>query len=144
MENAVSYVRVSSDDQAKHGFSISQQITNNMDFALKNGYKIVKTFKDEGISAKNLNRPGLQSLLEYCSDKKNKVKAVIIWKLDRISRNVGDYTATLIPFFVSNDIELLTVTDANGEGLQVEAMRQVSIVFAELERKTGAIRTRRY
>ena len=142
MENAVSYVRVSSDDQAKHGFSISQQITNNMDFALKNGYKIVKTFKDEGFSAKNLNRPGLQSLLEYCSDKKNKVKAVIIWKLDRISRNVGDYTATLIPFFVSNDIELLTVTDANGEGLQVEAMRQVAMVFAEFERKTGAIRTK--
>lgn len=142
MENAVSYVRVSSDDQAKHGFSISQQITNNKNFALKNGYNIVKTFKDEGFSAKNLNRPGLQSLLEYCSDKKNKVKAVIIWKLDRISRNVGDYTATLIPFFVSNDIELLTVTDANGEGLQVEAMRQVAMVFAEFERKTGAIRTK--
>ena len=40
MENAVSYVRVSSDDQAKHGFSIGQQITNNMDCALKNGYNI--------------------------------------------------------------------------------------------------------
>lgn len=142
MENAVSYVRVSSDDQAKHGFSIGQQITNNMEFALKNGYKIVKTFKDEGISAKDLNRPGLQSLLEYCSDEKNKVKAVIIWKLDRISRNVGDYSATLAPFFANYDIKLLTVTDVNGEGLQVEAMRQVSMVFAELERKTGAMRTK--
>ena len=53
MENAVSYVRVSSDDQAKHGFSIGQQITNNMEKTKKNGYKIVKTFKDEGISAKD-------------------------------------------------------------------------------------------
>lgn len=117
MENAVSYLRVSSDDQAKHGFNISQQITNNKNFALKNGYNIVKTFKDKGFSAKTLNRHGLQSLLEYCSDKKNKVKAVIIWKLDRMSRNVGDHTATLAPFFANYDIKLLTVTDLNGEGL---------------------------
>ena len=117
MENAVSYVRVSSDDQAKHGFSIGQQITNNMEFALKNGYKIVKTFKDEGISAKDLNRPGLQSLLEYCSDEKNKVKAVIIWKLDRISRNVGDYSATLAPFFANYDINTVSFR-VNGKELK--------------------------
>lgn len=59
-ENAVSYVRVSSEDQKKHGYSIGQQITNNMNFALMNGYTIVKTFKDEGISSKDLNRPALQ------------------------------------------------------------------------------------
>ncbi len=101
MKNAVSYVRVSSDDQAKHGYSIGQQITNNMQFALNNGYTIVRTFKDEGISAKNLNRPALQELISFCSDKTNRIEAVIVWKLDRISRNVGDYTATLCPFFCS-------------------------------------------
>lgn len=142
MKKAVSYVRVSSEDQKKHGFSIGQQITNNMNFALQNGYTIVQTFKDEGRSAKNLDRPGLQDLIEYCSDKKNNVEAVIVWKLDRISRNVGDYTATLCPFFSQNNIQLLTVSDVNGEGLHVEAMRQVGMVFAELERKTGAIRTK--
>lgn len=60
MLNAVSYVRVSSEDQKKHGYSIGQQITNCMNFALLNGYKLVKTFKDEGISAKDMNRPALQ------------------------------------------------------------------------------------
>ena len=142
MKYAVSYVRVSSDDQAKHGFSIDQQIANNMQFALQNGYAILQTFKDEGRSAKNLERPGLQDMLKFCADKKNNVDAVIVWKLDRISRSVGDYTAELSPFFAKNDIKLLTVTDINGEGLQVEAMRQVGMVFAELERKTGAIRTK--
>lgn len=142
MKYAVSYVRVSSDDQAKHGFSIDQQIANNMQFAVQNDYAILQTFKDEGRSAKNLERPGLQDMLKFCADKKNNVEAVIVWKLDRISRSVGDYTAELSPFFAKNDIKLLTVTDINGEGLQVEAMRQVGMVFAELERKTGAIRTR--
>ena len=135
MKYAVSYVRVSSDDQAKHGFSIDQQIANNMQFAVQNDYAILQTFKDEGRSAKNLERPGLQDMLKFCADKKKNVEAVIVWKLDRISRSVGDYTAELSPFFAKNDIKLLTVTDINGEGLQVEAMRQVGMVFAELERK---------
>ena len=123
LKNAVSYVRVSSEDQAKGVFSISQQITNNMDFALKNGYQIIKTFSDEGISAKDMNRPALQELLAYCLDKSNKIDAVIVWKLDRISRSVADYTATLSPFFAEHDIQLLTVTDVNGIGLDVEMMR---------------------
>ncbi len=113
-----------------------------MNFALQNGCTIVKTFKDEGISAKDLNRPALQELLEYCSNSKNEVKAVIIWKLDRISRSVGDYTATLSPFFAQSDIQLLTVTDINGDGLDVEMMRQISMVFAERERKMTAMRTK--
>ena len=142
MKKAVSYVRVSSDDQAKHGFSIDQQIKNNMEFALQNDYALIQTFKDEGRSAKNLERPGLQDLLKYCADKKNNVEAVIVWKLDRISRSVGDYTSTLSPFFAKNDIQLLTVSDVNGDGLQVEAMRQVGMVFAELERKNATIRTK--
>lgn len=142
MLNAVSYVRVSSEDQKKHGYSIGQQITNNMNFALQNGYTIVKTFKDEGISAKDLNRPALQDLLTYCMDETNDVKAVIVWKLDRISRSVADYTATLSPFFAQNNIQLLTVTDINGDGLSVEMSRQMAMVFAEYERKMTAMRTK--
>ena len=71
LKKAVSYVRVSSDEQAKSGFSIPQQISNNMQFALQEGYAIVQTFKDEGISAKDLNRPALQELLSYCMKKEN-------------------------------------------------------------------------
>ena len=65
MKYAVSCVRVSSDDQANHGFSIDQQVRNCMDFALQNDYAIMQVFKDEGRSAKNLDRPGLQNLLKY-------------------------------------------------------------------------------
>ena len=141
LKKAVSYVRVSSDEQAKSGFSIPQQISNNMQFALQEGYAIVQTFKDEGISAKDLNRPALQELLSYCMKKENEVEAVIVWKLDRISRSVADYTATLSPFFEENNIQLLTVTDVNGRGVDVTMMRQISMVFAERERRMAALRT---
>ena len=46
-----------------------------------------------------MNRPALQNLLAYCLDKSNDVKAVIIWKLDKISRSIADYSATLSHFF---------------------------------------------
>ncbi len=140
--NAVIYVRVSSDDQAQHGFSISQQIINNTNYASENGYKIIQTFKDEGKSAGTLEREGLQNMLEYCSNSKNNVNAVIVYKLDRISRDVGDYSATLEPFFDGLDIELITVSDINGKGLDVKMMRQISMVFSERERKLGALRTK--
>lgn len=69
-----------------------------------------------------MNRPALQNLLAYCLDKSNDVKAVIIWKLDRISRSIADYSVTLSHFFAQNEIQLLTVTDINGKGLDVEMM----------------------
>lgn len=129
MKNAVSYVRVSSEDQKKHGYSIGQQITNNMQFALQNGYKLVKTFKDEGISAKNMDRPALQELLAYCMDETNEVEAVIVWKLDRISRNVADYTATLSPFFAQNNIQLLRNLKRVQENISTTIAQEIVVVI---------------
>jgi len=62
------------------------------DYALKNGYQIVETFIEQGESAKSQDRTELQRLLRYCADRKNKVSAVIAYKIDRISRNTDDYS----------------------------------------------------
>ena len=79
MEKAVVYARVSSEEQAKHGFSIDNQKRQCIEFAEKQGYSVTKVFVDEGKSAKNLERPEIQELMAYCSKKKNKISAVIIW-----------------------------------------------------------------
>ena len=69
MEKAVIYARVSSEEQAKHGFSIENQKRQCAEFAEHNGYYVVKVFVDEGKSAKNLDRPEIQDLISYCGKK---------------------------------------------------------------------------
>lgn len=78
MEKAVIYARVSSEEQAKHGFSIENQKKVCIEFAEKNGYFVDKVFVDEGKSAKNLERPEIQELMDYCSKKKHQYKVLLL------------------------------------------------------------------
>lgn len=138
---AIIYIRVSSDEQVKHGFSIEHQKKICTEFAIKNGYKVVKIFVDEGKSAKNLDRPEIQELMSYCSKKKNNVQAVIIWRLDRISRNNTDYHGVLRPLLAKKGIRLLSATEPNTETMEGELMRNIGMSFAEYERKLIGART---
>ncbi len=141
MEKAVIYARVSSEEQAKHGFSIENQKRQCEEFAERNGYFVIKTFVDEGKSAKNLDRPEIQDLMAYCGKKKNDVHAVIIWRLDRISRNNEDYHGALRPLFERKGIKLLSATEANVNTIEGDLMRNIGMSFAEYERKVIGVRT---
>ena len=142
MEKAVIYARVSSEEQAKHGFSIENQKKQCTEFAERNGYYVEKMFVDEGKSAKNLDRPEIQDLITYCSKKSNKIKAVIIWRLDRISRSNEDYHGVLRPLFERKGITLLSATEANVDTIEGDLMRNIGMSFAEYERKIIGVRTK--
>ena len=86
------YVRVSTKEQVDEGNSLGTQQKICNDYAIKNEYEIAETFIEQGESAKTADRTELQKLLTYCAEKKNGVKAVIIYKLDRLSRNTDDYS----------------------------------------------------
>lgn len=86
------YVRVSTKEQVDEGNSLSTQQKICNDYALKHDYEIAETFVEQGESAKTADRTELQKLLAFCADKKNGIKAVIIYKLDRLSRNTDDYS----------------------------------------------------
>ncbi len=86
------YVRVSTKEQVDEGNSLSTQQKICNDYALKHEYEIAETFIEQGESAKTVDRTELQRLLAYCANKKNGVRAVIIYKLDRLSRNTDDYS----------------------------------------------------
>ena len=142
MLNTVIYARVSSDNQAKHGFSVEEQIRNCLTYAKENNLKIINTFTDDGISAKNLKRSGLTDLMDFCKNPSNNVKYVIIHSLDRISRCIKDYIADLVPFFEKCNIELIVVNGVNGNNLETNMQRKMSMVFAEYERELGIMRTK--
>ena len=88
------YVRVSTKEQVDEGNSLSTQEKICRDYcsSARNDYEIVEIFREQGESAKTVDRTELQKLLKYCADKKNGIKAVIIYKLDRLSRNTDDYS----------------------------------------------------
>lgn len=91
---AVSYLRVSTRDQARRGggddegFSIPAQRDANRRKAATLGAIITKEFVDRGASARSANRPELQGMLEYLSD--HDVDYVIVHKLDRLARSRAD------------------------------------------------------
>ena len=90
-KRAVIYCRVSTKEQVDEGNSLLTQEKICKEYAIKQGYEIVKVFVEEGESAKTADRPELKRMTEFCTDRKNMITAVIAYKVDRISRNLADY-----------------------------------------------------
>lgn len=89
------YLRVSTDEQADKGLSIPAQKEACLDYAkLKEWFIDSKKdiYIDAGESARTSNRPALQNLLSRCKKDKS-IKAILVHKLDRLARNVGDHAA---------------------------------------------------
>lgn len=86
---AVAYIRKSTEEQSN--FSITTQKEYCQREADTKGYEIFNFFLDDGFSAKTTNRPALIELLRICGQKKNNISAVIIYKIDRLSRETADY-----------------------------------------------------
>ncbi len=85
---AALYVRVSTDEQAKHGYSIRSQKEKLEAYCVSQDWEIANFYIDEGKSAKNTERPALQKLL---SDVRSGViDVLLIYRLDRLTRSVLD------------------------------------------------------
>lgn len=84
METCVIYSRVSTEEQAKEGRSIDDQISRLTEEAEKNKYQLMGVYKDPGFSGTNGNRPGLQEMLAFCQ--KNNIGKILVVDTDRIAR----------------------------------------------------------
>ena len=97
------YARQSVD--RKDSISIESQI-DFCKYELKGGS--CRVFKDKGYSGKNTDRPEFQKLLGEI--RKGKVRRVIVYKLDRISRSILDF-ATMMELFQEYDVEFVSSTE---------------------------------
>lgn len=124
-----------------------ESIENQIDMCkthLLNKYGDIKKniviFQDEGFTGYNTNRPEFQEMMKTIRTKK--VKCVIVYRLDRISRNVSDF-CNLKDEFAKYNVSFISVTEnfdtSTPMGL---AMLLISSVFAQLERDTIAERIR--
>jgi site-specific DNA recombinase len=87
---AVVYIRVSTSEQTQ-GYSLEVQEQACRRMASQKGLQVSEVFSDPGHSARSLERPGLERLMEYVVGHKRRVAAVIVHKVDRLSRRNRDY-----------------------------------------------------
>ena len=123
---AVIYARYSSENQREE--SIEGQIRECTAFAEKNGITILKHYIDRAYSAKTDNRPEFQKMIQDCKEKLFDV--VLVWKLDRFSRNRYDsiiYKHTL----KKNRVRLVSVNEPISESAEGVLLESVLEGFAE-------------
>lgn len=93
-----------------------------------------KTYIDKGFSGKNTNRPAFIKMMEEI--KSGKIKRVIVYKLDRISRSILDF-ANMMEVFQQYNVEFVSSTEKFDTSTPIgNAMLNIAIVFAQLERET--------
>ena len=129
------YMRVSTEDQAREGFSLPEQRERLEQFCKFKNYEIVDYYKDAGISAKTGNlRPEFERLKEDIKSKK--INTIVALKLDRITRSIFDWEK-LMTFLEENNAYLdcvndeINTTNANGKMLSRLLM---SVSQNEIER----------
>ncbi|WP_411680461.1 recombinase family protein [Clostridium thailandense] len=123
------------------GESIENQINLCQEYGEKNlNIKDFIIYEDEGFSGGNINRPKFQQLLQDI--KKKKFDVLICYRLDRISRNVADFSTTL-ELLQSHSVDFVSIKEQFDTSTPMgKAMIYISSVFAQLERDTIAERVR--
>jgi site-specific DNA recombinase len=105
----VGYVRVSTEDQARDGVSMTVQQAKVEAYCLVKDWDLVQVIRDEGYSAKTLKRPGLEDLLALVDARQ--VAAVIVYKLDRLTRSVSDLDK-LVRLFDKAGVALVSLQES--------------------------------
>jgi len=115
--NGVIYCRVSSKEQIE-GTSLESQEQACREYARSHNIKVLKIFIERGESAKFADRTQLIELIDFCRQNKGAVQVLLVWKVDRFARNVGDHfniKASLMKY----GVRVVSVTepiDSNPEG----------------------------
>lgn len=134
MKKVAGYVRVSTQEQADEGYSITEQQDRLKKYCDAQGWTLVHIYIDPGYSGAKLDRPGLQQLLSDIPS--GAFDTVLVFKLDRLSRSQKDTMYLLEDQFIKNDIDFCSVMESslNTSTPLGKAMVGILSVFAQLER----------
>jgi site-specific DNA recombinase len=109
----IGYVRVSTDEQATNGVSLDAQEEKIRAYCKAKDWDLIDIVRDEGMSAKNLKRVGLQLILERVPKRNGKrgFDGILVVKLDRLTRSVGDL-ACLNKLFENNGVSFISISES--------------------------------
>jgi site-specific DNA recombinase len=136
---AVGYVRVSTDEQAVEGVSLDAQTARIIAHAEAVGRPLEGVVRDAGVSAKSIDRPNLQAILRDV--RAGKISAVVVMKLDRLTRSVRDLGG-LVDLFAKHDCALVSASESIDTGTASGRMAiNMFGTVAQWEREAIAERT---
>lgn len=136
---AVIYCRVSSGAQVK-GTSLKTQEEICRDWCSRDNCDVIKVFVEEGESAKTWDRPQLNALLDFVSRKINAVDYLVVYRLDRFSRDVSGHFA-IKALLKKYGVRLISVTEPIDETPTGEFQETVLAAVHQLDNAMRAQRT---
>ena len=105
----VGYIRVSTSEQAEKGISLANQKQKIKAYAEVKDLDLIGIISDKGISGKNLNRPGINEIINLIN--KGKIDAVVVYKLDRLTRNTKDLLYLFDDLFTKKDVMFYSLNE---------------------------------
>lgn len=137
----VAYMRVSTEKQASEGNGLDSQKRDIENYCRKNELIVSDWYVDDGYTGANMNRPELQRLVHDCS--KKRVKCIVAFKLDRLSRSMVDGIYLIERIFQPNNVMFKCVHDSvSYESPMEQAYTQMMAVFSQLDKNTMMLRMR--
>lgn len=133
------YPRVSGHEQ-EDNYSVPEQIDRMKKYCEARDWTVYKIYTDSGFSGSNMDRPGLQQLINDAEHKK--IDMVLVYKLDRLSRSQKDTLYLIEDVFEKNGVDFASMTE-NFDTSTPHGKFIIGIlsVFAQLEREKIKERT---
>lgn len=135
------YIRVSTEDQAREGFSLGEQEEKLLQLCKFKELEVYKVYKDAGISAKDMeHRPQFQAMLKDM--KEGKINYIVAYKLDRITRSVRDLEELISVLEQYNCFLLCDRDDVNTSTANGRFFVRMLTVLSQLEIEIVSERTK--
>ena len=103
------YIRVSTAEQAKEGYSVGEQTERLKKYADAMNWDIFKVYTDGGFSGANMDRPALQNMIKDINA--GFIDKVLVYKLDRLSRSQKDTLYLIEDVFLSHGCDFVSMNE---------------------------------
>lgn len=137
--NGIIYCRVSSKEQID-GTSLESQEAACREYARHKKIDVLRVFVERGESAKFADRTQLLELMEFCRKASNKVQTLLVWKLDRLARNVGDHFS-IKASLGRYGVQVVSVTEPIDSKPEGKLLETILAGFAQFDNDIRAVRT---
>ena len=135
------YIRVSTEDQARDGFSLGEQEEKLKALCTYKGYEIYKVYCDAGISAKDIeHRPKFQEMIKDMQE--GKINYIVAYKLDRVTRSVRDLEELITLLEQNNCYLVCDRDDVNTSTANGRFFVRMLTVLSQLEIEIVSERTK--
>ena len=135
------YIRVSTEDQAREGFSLGEQKEKLLELCKFKEYEVFKIYEEAGISAKDMkHRPAFTEMLSDM--KKGKINYIVAYKLDRVTRSVRDLEELILLLEKHNTYLVCDRDDVNTSTANGRFFVRMLTVLSQLEIEIVSERTK--